>query len=368
MMMIPEPLKGDDRMNARTGRFTSITPASWSRGTARRPSPSPTACSIGTCSTATACGHTLLRNQGRPGHHGVRGRRAGIAAGKHGCARAGLQPGQMFLVDLEKGRIIADDEIKTRSPREKPFARIARREPRDARRLAQRALSLTSRTMPRFSCGSRRSAIRPKTGPSHGGGWQRGRRGDRLDGQRCRPRRPLRPTALLYNYFKQLFAQVTNPPVDCIREEIIMPMETTIGRSTICSTRRRIRASRTGCGRRSCSTTSWTTAAARGDDARPLQVEHAADPVQPPRKRPRPEAHDDNPVSMMPRPPSPRARSTSFFPTVPSMELSKRRRSRRAARHRGRPPSFDPWTAPATPGRASSWRAANPGVAVASPC
>ena len=30
---------------------------------------------------------------------------------------------------------------------------------------------------------------------------------------------------LLYNYFKQLFAQVTNPPVDCIREEIIMSME-----------------------------------------------------------------------------------------------------------------------------------------------
>src|SRR2546421_2026930 len=34
---------------------------------------------------------------------------------------------------------------------------------------------------------------------------------------------------LLYSYFKQLFAQVTNPPVDGIREEIIMSMETTIG-------------------------------------------------------------------------------------------------------------------------------------------
>src|SRR5205085_8393829 len=34
---------------------------------------------------------------------------------------------------------------------------------------------------------------------------------------------------LLYNYFKQLFAQVTNPPVDGIREEIIMSMETTVG-------------------------------------------------------------------------------------------------------------------------------------------
>ena len=34
---------------------------------------------------------------------------------------------------------------------------------------------------------------------------------------------------LLYNYFKQLFAQVTNPPIDCIREEIITSTETTIG-------------------------------------------------------------------------------------------------------------------------------------------
>jgi glutamate synthase (ferredoxin) len=34
---------------------------------------------------------------------------------------------------------------------------------------------------------------------------------------------------LLYNYFKQLFAQVTNPPVDCIREEIIFSTETTVG-------------------------------------------------------------------------------------------------------------------------------------------
>src|SRR5947209_12118061 len=34
---------------------------------------------------------------------------------------------------------------------------------------------------------------------------------------------------LLFNYFKQLFAQGTNPPVDCIREEIIMSMDTTIG-------------------------------------------------------------------------------------------------------------------------------------------
>ena len=35
----------------------------------------------------------------------------------------------------------------------------------------------------------------------------------------------------LFNYFKQLFAQVTNPPIDCIREEIIMATE--IGRAHV---------------------------------------------------------------------------------------------------------------------------------------
>ena len=35
---------------------------------------------------------------------------------------------------------------------------------------------------------------------------------------------------LLYDYFKQLFAQVTNPPIDCIREEIVTSPVTTIGR------------------------------------------------------------------------------------------------------------------------------------------
>jgi hypothetical protein len=34
---------------------------------------------------------------------------------------------------------------------------------------------------------------------------------------------------LLYDYFKQLFAQVTNPPIDCIREEIIIGAETRLG-------------------------------------------------------------------------------------------------------------------------------------------
>ena len=42
----------------------------------------------------------------------------------------------------------------------------------------------------------------------------------------------------LFCYFKQLFAQVTNPPIDPIREEIVMSLGTGVGPSATCSTRR----------------------------------------------------------------------------------------------------------------------------------
>ena len=43
----------------------------------------------------------------------------------------------------------------------------------------------------------------------------------------------------LYNYFKQLFAQVTNPPLDAIREELVTSVKTVIGPEGTCSTRNR---------------------------------------------------------------------------------------------------------------------------------
>ena len=57
-----------------------------------------------------------------------------------------LQPGRMFLVDIEQGRIIADDEIKHEIATEKPYARLARGQPRVAGRSADGAASCTSRT------------------------------------------------------------------------------------------------------------------------------------------------------------------------------------------------------------------------------
>ena len=47
---------------------------------------------------------------------------------------------------------------------------------------------------------------------------------------------------LLYDYFKQLFAQVTNPPIDSIREEIVTPTSRASAPRATCSTRSRPRA------------------------------------------------------------------------------------------------------------------------------
>ena len=55
------------------------------------------------------------------------------------------------------------------------------------------------------------------------------RRGDRVDGHRHAARRAVGQPRLLFNYFKQLFAQVTNPPLDAIREELVTSMGSTIG-------------------------------------------------------------------------------------------------------------------------------------------
>ena len=63
----------------------------------------------------------LLRDQGRSGHHGLGSGRAGHSAGPRFCSRAGLQPGRMFLVDTEEGRIVADEEIKQKIATEQPY-------------------------------------------------------------------------------------------------------------------------------------------------------------------------------------------------------------------------------------------------------
>ena len=148
-----------------------------------------------------------------------------------------LQPGRMFLVDTEQGRIIEDEEIKSKIASRAPLPPVARRAPGPPERPAGRLRSVplpdhkTLLAAPdRLRLHDRGRAHHPD---AHG---PRRRRSRRLDGQRRRAGGALERPRLLYEYFKQLFAQVTNPPIDCIREEIVMaPRRASAPRAT-CST------------------------------------------------------------------------------------------------------------------------------------
>ena len=140
-----------------------------------------------------------------------------------------LQPGRMFLVDTGAGRIVDDEELKQQIATEHPYSQwlkdnVVRLEelpspplPPDPDHLTvlqrQQAFGYTNEEL--------RLLLAPMA----------------VDGNEAigsmgsdTPIAVLseRPQ-LLYNYFKQLFAQITNPPVDAIREELIMSTDTSIG-------------------------------------------------------------------------------------------------------------------------------------------
>jgi glutamate synthase (ferredoxin) len=140
-----------------------------------------------------------------------------------------LQPGRMFLIDTEQGRIVADEELKTQIACAEPYRKW-----------------LDAHLAPLSELPAAPKAPQPDPGTL----WQRqqafgysfedlrvvmmpmARDGVEAIGSMGTDT-PLAILSdkpqLLYNYFKQLFAQVTNPPIDSIREEIITSTETTIG-------------------------------------------------------------------------------------------------------------------------------------------
>ncbi len=140
-----------------------------------------------------------------------------------------LQPGRMFLVDTEEGRIIEDEEIKAKFASERPYRQWldqhlvhledlpdAPRVPApDHETLLQRQIAFG------YTHEDERIVITPM---ARDGVEAIGSMGNdaALAVLSNKPR-------LLYDYFKQLFAQVTNPPIDCIREEIVTSAETRLG-------------------------------------------------------------------------------------------------------------------------------------------
>jgi len=139
-----------------------------------------------------------------------------------------LQPGRMFLVDIEQGRIIEDDEIKDDLASAQPYGKwlsegvvrladLPSREhiiyPHSSVLRRQRAFGYTEEEL--------RIIIAPM---ARNGAEPLGSMGTDtpIAALSSKPR-------LLFDYFAQLFAQVTNPPLDAIREEMVTSLGQTIG-------------------------------------------------------------------------------------------------------------------------------------------
>ena len=184
-------------------------------------------------------GATLDRNGLRPARYTVTTDGLVVMASETGVIdlaperlrfRGRLQPGRMLLIDLVQGRLVPDREIKAKISRQQPYRHWVRenrielrglfmpavppRESGEALRAKQRAFGYTEEEL--------KMVISPMAA-----------RGQEAVGSMGNdvPLAVLseRPQ-LLFAYFKQLFAQVTNPPIDPLREELVMSLMGFVGR------------------------------------------------------------------------------------------------------------------------------------------
>ncbi|WP_310460108.1 glutamate synthase-related protein [Sphaerotilus sp.] len=140
-----------------------------------------------------------------------------------------LQPGKMFLIDFEQGRIVDDEELKNQFASAKPYRQWIENVrikldsiPADAAPVAAATESLLDRQQ---AFGYTQEDIKFLMAPMAANGEEGiGSMGN--DSPLAVLSDKNKP---LYNYFKQLFAQVTNPPIDPIREAIVMSLNSFIG-------------------------------------------------------------------------------------------------------------------------------------------
>ena len=183
-------------------------------------------------------GATLDRNGLRPGRYIVTKDDLVVLASEAGVLdvppedvrkKGRLQPGRMFLVDTVQKRIISDAEIKKQLAARQPYATWLQEQqvtldhlPEPSRVIASNPETLLRRQR---AYGYTEEDLKVLLGPM-------GAKGEEPIGSMgtdvplaCLSDRP-QP---LFNYFKQLFAQVTNPPIDPIREELVMSLISYIG-------------------------------------------------------------------------------------------------------------------------------------------
>lgn len=228
LMMIPEAWENHGEMDARRRAFYEF------HSMLMEPWDGP-ACVVFT--DGTQIGAVLDRNGLRPSRYWVTDDGLVVLASEVGVldldpatvVRKGrLQPGRMFLVDTEEHRIIEDEEIKSQLAAEQPYDEwlhaglIHLDDIDDLEHIVHTHASVTRRQQ---IFGYTEEELRILLSPmANTGGEALGSMGTDtpIAALSDKPR-------MLFDYFSQLFAQVTNPPLDAIREELVTSLSGSIG-------------------------------------------------------------------------------------------------------------------------------------------
>jgi glutamate synthase (NADPH/NADH) large chain len=229
LMMIPEPWRKHESMSPKRRAFYEY------HASLMEPWDGPASIAF---TDGTVIGAVLDRNGLRPSRYYVTKDDMVIMASEVGVLdtppenvliKERLHPGRIFLIDTSQGRIIDDEEIKAELETEHPYGEWLAQElvhiadlpqapyepphPHETMRKRQRTFGYTEEDLRILIGPMARNGVEP-TG-SMGTDAALAVLSDR-------PR-------LLYDYFQQLFAQVTNPPLDAIREELVTDMGSTLG-------------------------------------------------------------------------------------------------------------------------------------------
>jgi len=230
MMLIPEAWDGNEHMEANRKAFYEF------HASMMEPWDGPASISF---TDGRIIGATLDRNGLRPSRYTITHDGRVIMASETGVLeiapelvkeKGRLQPGKMFVVDMEQGRIISDDELKQTICGRKPYADW----------LHQNKIHLEELEEPRVAFTHLSEASVAKYHKAFG--YSKEDLETILQPMALDGKEPIGsmgtdiPLAVLSDqpqhlssYFKQLFAQVTNPPIDPIREKMVMSLATFLG-------------------------------------------------------------------------------------------------------------------------------------------
>jgi glutamate synthase (NADPH/NADH) large chain len=230
MMMIPEPWENHTTMDERRKAFYEYHAAMM------EPWDGPASIVF---TDGRQIGATLDRNGLRPSRYCITDDDLVIMGSESGVLpvpenkivrKWRLQPGKMFLIDLEQGRMIDDEELKANLANSKPYKQWIEnlRIPLDdveGPATATAPISAVTLLDRQQAFGYTQEDIKFLMSPMAQNGEEAlGSMGN--DSPLAVLSDKNKP---LYNYFKQLFAQVTNPPIDPIREAIVMSLVSFIG-------------------------------------------------------------------------------------------------------------------------------------------